>query len=238
MLAAVHDSVVVLGLSKRPELNGCSGRVTSLNAGSNSDRIAVQLGQAAKPIALRPSNIERLGLPKPPAYVVHISMKDVTSVTVLRDRLVSIADGKAAVANQGEVLWELAKMLREREQHCDEALSIGLPDLLNNRFMGEEAAMRMCPGGLETADDAFGLQTMRRCACTKVSREACRCFSRSVATVRVAARWRTRYRAHESSKTTARSSGLSPMPCAVLARACLATHPSSRTALRRRVASP
>lgn len=46
-MLAVHDRVVVRGLSKRPELNGINGRVTSLNAGANSDRIAVQLDQGS-----------------------------------------------------------------------------------------------------------------------------------------------------------------------------------------------
>lgn len=68
-MLAVHDRVVVRGLSKRPELNGLNGRVTCLNAGVNSDRIGVQLEQEVKSIALQLGNVERVGLPRSPDYV-------------------------------------------------------------------------------------------------------------------------------------------------------------------------
>ena len=61
-----------------------------------------------------------------------LSLKDCSSVTMLRDKLaaftkMTMTEAAAEVdESMSEVLWELAKKLRVHASECDEALRIGL----------------------------------------------------------------------------------------------------------------
>ena len=88
-----------------------------------------------------------------------LSLKDCSSVTMLRDKLaaftkMTMTEAAAEVdESMSEVLWELAKKLRVHASECDEALRIGLIEFLSTSFLGPESACRVMPNGFDPDDD-------------------------------------------------------------------------------------